>query len=153
MSEEMQIPEGARVVIHVPPMPESELVKHLQDMYVQVQRDLSRYRVDAINEAQRRRAAEDERDDLERELAASQAETLELRQRVADSATGMETLQQRIAELEQERNVMRLIACEAYEHWDADRDSKVGKLLAALGGTPGIRVDLDKARSEAVPHA
>jgi len=72
--EGVQIPEGAHVVIQVPPMPESELVKHLQDMYVQVQRDLSRYRVDAMNEAQRRRAAEDERDDLEREATTLAAE-------------------------------------------------------------------------------
>ncbi len=35
------------------------------------------------------------------------------------------------------------IAREAYTHWDADRDSKVGKLLAALGGTRGIRPDFD----------
>lgn len=59
--------------------------------------------------------------------------------------------QQRAQALWKERDCMVKVAWEAYEHWDADRDSKVGKLLAALGGTRGIRVDLDAARPEA-PH-
>jgi hypothetical protein len=42
------------------------------------------------------------------------------------------------------------IAVEAYEHWNADRDSKVGKLLRALAGEIGIRPDLDKARIAAL---
>lgn len=44
-------------------------------------------------------------------------------------------------------HTMEKIACAAYAHWDADRDSKVGKYLAALGGTPMIRDDLDKTRT------
>ena len=36
------------------------------------------------------------------------------------------------------------IAAEAREHWDADRDMKVGKLLIALSGRlPGYRTDID----------
>lgn len=48
--------------------------------------------------------------------------------------------------------LVRRIAAEAYKHWDADRDSKVGKLLAALAGTTGIRLDLDGVRA-AAPRA
>ena len=48
--------------------------------------------------------------------------------------------------------LVRKIAAEAYKHWDADRDSKVGKLLAALAGTTGIRLDLDGVRA-AAPRA
>lgn len=43
------------------------------------------------------------------------------------------------------------VAREAYEHWDGDHDSKVGKYLAALAGGEGIRVDLDKARAYRAP--
>ena len=46
-------------------------------------------------------------------------------------------------ELEAVDALVRTIATEAYKHWVADRDSKVGKLLAALAGTTGIRLDLD----------
>jgi hypothetical protein len=35
----------------------------------------------------------------------------------------------------------------AYEHWDADRDAKVGKILGAMGGTfAGYSLALDAAR-------
>lgn len=38
------------------------------------------------------------------------------------------------------------IAAEAREHWDADADSKVGKLLKAMAGDlPGYRADIDAA--------
>lgn len=40
---------------------------------------------------------------------------------------------------------LQRVACEAYAAWDSDQDSRVGKLLAALGGTRGIRRDVDAA--------
>lgn len=37
---------------------------------------------------------------------------------------------------------------ETHDHWDNDRDSKVGKMLMALGGElPRYRHDIDEARA------
>lgn len=41
---------------------------------------------------------------------------------------------------------MQQIAGEAWDAWDKDDDSRVGKLLMALAGKRGIRPDLDKLR-------
>ena len=45
------------------------------------------------------------------------------------------------------------IAGEAFDHWDNDRDAKVGKFLVALAGyTKGYRADID-AIHEAIKEA
>lgn len=44
------------------------------------------------------------------------------------------------------------IAKEAYAAWDADRDSRVGKILASLAGfTTGYRADIDALRAALAP--
>lgn len=49
--------------------------------------------------------------------------------------------------------VMEQMAAQAYEHWDADRDAKVGKILGALAShRPGYSITLDAAR-QAVTEA
>lgn len=46
-----------------------------------------------------------------------------------------------------EAMLMRKIAGEAFDYWDADEDHKAGKLLMALAGmAPGYRPDLDRLR-------
>ena len=55
------------------------------------------------------------------------------------------TQEARIAELEEALEFARLVAREAYEHWDNDNDSKVGKMLSALSGyLPGYMAKTDK---------
>lgn len=41
--------------------------------------------------------------------------------------------------------VLKTTACRTYAKWDADEDSKVGKWLAAMGGTKGILPEVDTA--------
>jgi hypothetical protein len=45
---------------------------------------------------------------------------------------------------------LQIKAAETYRHWDAERDSKVGKSLRALAGRTGYWPDLDAAREAAI---
>lgn len=58
-------------------------------------------------------------------------------------------------EIRRERDVMRVVAREAFDAWNNDQDSRTGKLLIALSGSRGIRLDLDAPRDaqEKIAHA
>lgn len=68
---------------------------------------------------------------------------------------GPEYFGKRIEELKQENARLReacqalvKAANDALDHWDNDRDSKVGKLLSAMGGSlKGYRAELDAAHA------
>lgn len=65
-----------------------------------------------------------------------------------DCGHTIETLRQQNAELREALEIMRQVAGETMDHWDADHDSKVGKLLLAMyGSLKGYRHDLDKAHA------
>lgn len=40
-------------------------------------------------------------------------------------------------------NVVKTLATKGYHHWDADEDSKAGKVLSALAGVPGCYPEID----------
>ena len=44
------------------------------------------------------------------------------------------------------QRVVEAVALDGYRAWDRDDDSRVGKILGALAGTTGYRLDLDTAR-------
>jgi hypothetical protein len=62
------------------------------------------------------------------------------------SATFEEKMKAQRDEARAAVKLMRDVASEAFEHWDGDRDSKVGKLLLAMAGKlPIYRADITKA--------
>lgn len=65
-----------------------------------------------------------------------------------DCTTRAALLRGAAQEIERLRGLLQsvlVIAGEGFDYWDADKDSKVGKLLNALsGGIPGYRHDIDK---------
>lgn len=65
-----------------------------------------------------------------------------------DADIGREVLGEAATEIERLRDALRYmrgLADEVHSHWDADNDSKVGKLLLAMSGRlPKYRDDIDK---------
>lgn len=61
-----------------------------------------------------------------------------------DAATELRRLHELNQELVEALNVAVIVAQEMYDHWDADRDMKVGKCLLALSGKlPGYAKHID----------
>lgn len=66
---------------------------------------------------------------------------------VEDVRTRADAAERRVEAVKALVAVMEQMAAQAYEHWNADRDAKVGKILGALASNrPGYSITLDAAR-------
>lgn len=64
---------------------------------------------------------------------------------IGDAMTELARLEAANAELVEACTIARAVALEAWEEWDQDHDSRVGKLLKAMSGfLKAYRADIDK---------